>query len=77
MTRHDVTAADLFTRPGALLTRSHLRELGLERRAIDAVFRACPVVAIPGYSRPLIRVEDYIALVEDHTYGGDRVRPLG
>ncbi len=59
VTRHDVTAADLFTRPGALLTRSHLRELGLKRRAIDAVFRACPVVAIPGYSRPLIRVEDY------------------
>jgi hypothetical protein len=51
-------AADLLETPGALLTRSHLRELGLERRAVDAVFRALPVVALPGYSRPLIRAAD-------------------
>lgn len=71
------TAAHLLDRPGALLTRSHLRELGLERRAIDQVFRHCPVVAIPGYTRPMIRVEDYVAFIERHTYAGDRVRPLG
>jgi hypothetical protein len=70
-------APDLLARPGALLTRSHLRELGLERRAIDAIFRACPVVAIPGYSRPLVRAEDYLAYIDDHTYSGDRVRPIG
>jgi len=75
MSGRRVTAEELLGRPGALLTRSHLRELGLERRAIDAVFRACPVVGIPGYSRPLIRVEDYRAFVEEHTYRGDRVRP--
>lgn len=68
-------AADLLTRSNALLTRSHLRELGLERRAIDAIFRACPIVAIPGYSRPMIRVEDYLALIEERTFRGDRVRP--
>ena len=62
-------------RHGALLTRSHLRELGLERRAIDAVFRALPVVALPGYSRPLIRAEEYHELVDEHTYRDDRVRP--
>ena len=28
--------------------------LGLERRAVDAVFRALPVVVLPGYSRPLV-----------------------
>ena len=67
--------AELLETPGALLTRSHLRGLGLERRAIDAVFRALPVVALPGYSRPLIRAELYLELVEQHTYRDDRVRP--
>ena len=69
------TAAELLGTPGALLSRTDLRELGLERRAVDAVFRACPIVALPGYSRPLIRVEDYRALLAEHTYCGDRVRP--
>ena len=68
--------AELLARPGALLTRSHLRQLGLERRAIDAVFRRPPVVALPGYSRPTIRAEHYLALVEESTYRDDRVRPL-
>ena len=36
------TAADLLETPGALLSRTHLRELGLERRAVDAVFRQLP-----------------------------------
>jgi len=67
--------AELLDTPGALLTRSHLRGLGLERRAIDAVFRALPVVALPGYSRPMIRAEQYLELVEQHTYRDDRVRP--
>jgi hypothetical protein len=69
------SAAELLTTPGALLTRTHRRELGLERRAIDAVFRALPVVALPGYSRPLIRADEYLALLAEHTYGDDRVRP--
>ena len=60
--------------PDAVLSRTDLRELGLERRAVDAVFRACPVVALPGYSRPLIRVADYLALIEASTYRNDRVR---
>ena len=69
------SAAQLLETPGALLTRSHLRELGLERRAVDAVFRSCATVALPGYSRPLIRAEDYLELVAENTYRGDRVRP--
>jgi hypothetical protein len=68
-------AAQLLATPGALLTRSHLRALGLERRAIDAVFRSLPVVALPGYSRPLIQAEKYLELLERHTYRDDRVRP--
>jgi hypothetical protein len=72
---HRPSPAELLETPGALLTRSHLRGLGLERRAIDAVFRALPVVALPGYSRPMIRAEQYLELVEQYTYRDDRVRP--
>jgi hypothetical protein len=69
------TTVELLERPDALLTRSHLRELGLERRAVDAVFRELPVVVLPGYSRPLVRASDYLAMLEDCTYRDDRVRP--
>jgi hypothetical protein len=61
--------------PDAFLSRTDLAALGLERRAVDAVFRGCAVVALPGYSRPLIRVADYLTFLEEHTYRGDRVRP--
>jgi hypothetical protein len=69
------TAAQLLETRGALLTRGHLRELGLERRAVDAVFRALPVVSLPGYSRTLVKREDYLAYVDEHTFRSDRVRP--
>ena len=63
---------------GAFLSRSDLAGLGLPRRAVDAIFRSCPVVVLPGYSRPLIRVEDYRAAIERATYrDGERVRPCG
>jgi hypothetical protein len=68
-------AVDRLSNPAAVLTRSDLVELGLERRAVDAVFRACPIVALPGYSRPMVRVADYLELLERSTYRGDRVRP--
>lgn len=58
----------------ALLSRTDLRELGLERRAVDAVFRAVPIVVLPGYRRPLIRVADYLELLERSTFDGSRVR---
>lgn len=70
------TAAELLDNPAALLTRTHLRELGLERRAVDGVFRALPIVVLPGYSRPLIRAADYLELIERSTYADDRVRPV-
>ena len=68
-------ATELLETPGALLSRTHLRELGLERRAVDAVFRELAVVVIPGYSRPFIRAEDYRRLLDENTYREDRVRP--
>jgi hypothetical protein len=75
-TSHHPPATELLETPGALLTRTHLRELGLERRAVDAVFRTLPVVALPGYSRPMIRANQYRELVEQSTYEDDRVRPI-
>jgi hypothetical protein len=66
---------ELLRTPDALLTRTDLRDLGLHRRAVDAVFRALPVVVLPGYSRPLVRAADYLALVEQSTYDETRVRP--
>jgi hypothetical protein len=75
-TPHRPSATELLETPGALLTRSHLRELGLERRAIDAVFRALAVVFLPGYSRPMIRVEEFLELLERCTFRDDRVRPI-
>jgi fructose-1-phosphate kinase PfkB-like protein len=68
------TAAQLLERPGSLLTRSHLRDLGLGRSAIDAVFKELDVVVFPGSSRPHVRRDDYVELVERSTYAEGRVR---
>lgn len=69
-------AAERLANPSAVQTRSDLRELGWERRAVDAVVRPCPVVAIPGHSRTVILVGDYLELVERSRFRGDRVRPV-
>jgi hypothetical protein len=72
------SVAERLRDPDAFLSRPDLATLGLERRAIDAVFRECPNICLPGYSRPLVRVRDYLALLEASTYCdrcGDRVRP--
>lgn len=65
-----LSAAERLRNPAAMLTRGDLAELGFERRAVDAVFRGCPVVALPGYSRPLIRVADYLDLIAQNTHDG-------
>jgi hypothetical protein len=67
------SASERLCNPDALLTRGDLAALGLERRAIDAVLRALPVVALPGYSRPLIRVGDYMHLITESTHNGKAV----
>lgn len=66
--------AERLSNADAFLSRTDLRALGFERRAVDAVFRALPVVVLPGYSRPLVRVADYLELVERSTFNGERVR---
>jgi fructose-1-phosphate kinase PfkB-like protein len=67
-------AAELLKTPGALLTRSHLQELGLGRTAIDAVFRELDVVVFPGSTRPHVKRDDYLELVARATYDDQRVR---
>jgi hypothetical protein len=51
---------------------------GRAARAGDGGRRSLPgaldVVAQPGYSRPLVRVADYVGLVEATTFRDDRVR---
>lgn len=69
------TARELLAAPGALLTRTHLAELGLTRTMVDAVFRELDVVFFPGCRRGAVRRDDYVALLERSTYRGDRVRP--
>jgi hypothetical protein len=67
---HLPSPAERLSNPSAFLSRTDLRELGLERRAVDAVFRACDVVVLPGYRRPLISVCDYLELIARSTYDG-------
>jgi hypothetical protein len=71
------SAAERLANPDAVLTRSDVAALGWNRRAVDAVFRHCPVVALPDYSRPVVLVRDYLTFVAENTYRGDRVRPSG
>jgi hypothetical protein len=69
------TAPELLAQGVGMLTRTHLRDLGLGRSAVDAVFRVLDVVVFPGSSRPHVRVEDYLELVDRSTYGDGRFRP--
>jgi fructose-1-phosphate kinase PfkB-like protein len=68
-------ASELLETPGALLLRTDLRDLGLTRTQVDAVFRALDVVVFPGSRRPAVKREDYLELVERCTYRDDRLRP--
>lgn len=70
------SAAELLATPGAVLSRTDLRDLGYERRAVDAIFRELPTGHLPGYGRPLIRAADLQALIEERTYDGrTSIRP--
>ena len=69
------TAAELLQNPEALLTTSHLYELGLSRRAAAAVFRHLDRIHLPGYERPMVRVRDYLTLLEENTYAESVIRP--
>jgi hypothetical protein len=74
-----VSLVDRLDLPDAVLSRTDLADLGYPRRAVDAIFREAAkregVVILPGYSRPMIRVGAYRAVVSESTYGNDRVWP--
>jgi hypothetical protein len=72
------SAVELLAQCTGFLDSGHLRELGLSERAIQAVWRDCPVVYLPGFGRPLIPVEAFVTFIAGNTYCdrcGDRVRP--
>jgi hypothetical protein len=70
------SAGELLERDGAYMTRGDLRALGFDRRAADAIFRAVPVLVLPGYARPMVRAEDVRRLLEERTFDGrSKVRP--
>ncbi len=72
---HRPSAAERLANPDAVLSRTDLAGLGYERRAVDAIFRGCDVIVLPGYTRPLIRVADYNAFLERCRHDGrNRVR---
>ena len=68
------SASELVEQGTGLMTRSRKCDLGLPRAAIDAVFKQLDVVYLTGYSRPMVKVEDYLELLAQSTYGRDRVR---
>jgi hypothetical protein len=62
-----MTPAERLSNPEAVLSRTDLAQLGYERRAVDAIFRALPTLHLPGYSRPMVKVGAYLELVESCT----------
>ena len=68
------SAEALLANPEGFLTTSDLRDLGLPRGAIESTFRALANVHVPGYSRPMIRVGDFLAFIAEHTYDESHVR---
>ena len=85
-------AAERLAIPDAVLSRTDLQMLGWQRRAIDQIFRALPVICLPGYTRPLygsptispsLRARPFEAIESDDyaiaAYGrlGNRVKPSG
>lgn len=58
------------------LDRLAVRAMGFKRQDADRIFRALPVVSLPGARKCYVRRADLEALLSDHTYRGDRVRPL-
>ena len=61
------SAEERVRRGEGVLTRTDLRDLGWERRGVDAIFGSAPVIALPGYARPVIRVRDYLAVIDGAT----------
>ena len=70
------TAADLLDTPGALLSPARTyASSATSAAALSTRLSRLPIVSLPRYSRPLIRVADYFVFLEQHTFDGrTRVR---
>ncbi len=80
MTERQRELHERLAMPEAVLTRSDLAELGYPRRAIDVIVKhvmreGAGVQSLPGFSRPMIRVADFLEYRDRCTYRDDRVRP--
>jgi hypothetical protein len=73
--RRRPTAAELLATPGALLTRTHLAEVGLIRTMVDSTFCELDVIFLPSCRRAAVRREDFVEFPQRGSYGRDRVRP--
>lgn len=61
--------AERLRNPDAVLTRGDLADLGYPRRAVDVIFKhvireGAGVQMLPGFSRPMILVRDFLAFRE-------------
>jgi hypothetical protein len=65
---------ELLRCPDAFLYRTDFFALGLGRRAVDAIIREIGR-EVPGYSRPVVLVGDWLAFKERLRYRDNRVRP--
>ena len=73
-----LSAAELLAQGTGFLDSGHLQELGFSEKAIKAVWRDAPAVRLPTFTRPLVKVEAFQALIAGSTYCdrcADRVRP--
>ena len=69
MTERQRDLAERLDMPEAILTRTDLAELGYPRRAVDVIFKSviregAGVQMLPGFSRPMIRVADFLTFRE-------------
>ena len=74
------TPSERLANPDAVLTRSDLAELGYPRRAIDVILKnvmqeGAGVQVLPGFSRPMITVRDFLAFRERCTFRDGDVVP--
>jgi hypothetical protein len=49
-------------------------ELGVTRAVVDAIFRALPVIVLPGCRKVLVKREDVARLLAERTFRSDEVR---
>jgi hypothetical protein len=69
-----MNSAERALTDGCYLSRADLLELGFGTNAVEAIFRHCPVINLPGQRRVFIRSDDFRACIAAHTYDGARVR---